>query len=224
MRGIERVLGAILLLVAVAGAAVFARQSGSGLAGAIHLAAPPEQHLGAPGSVLIAPTASADHSQRVLRLAVPTLLTPRPALSGKITPLRPATLVPARTQPRRVPGAPTAAPSPSPTPARPTPTPPTPAPTPVAAPTETVAAPVQAPPRVVASTQPEPAPAPAPAPATPAAPIKSTPLPPVAVTSENVHGLAATPQPPVNSAPSSNDASTIETEPVQAVHVKDVAH
>src|SRR5712672_2235512 len=73
MRGIERVLTAILLLAAVGGAAVFARQSGSGLAGAIHLAAPPEQHLGAPGSVLIAPTASADHSQRVLRLAVPTL-------------------------------------------------------------------------------------------------------------------------------------------------------
>jgi hypothetical protein len=124
MRGIERVLAAILLLTAVGGAAVFARQSGSGLAGAIHLAAPPEQHLGAPGSVLIAPTASADHSQRVLRLAVPTLLTPRPALSGKVTPLRPATLVPARTEPRTAPGAPTAAPSPSPTPAQPTPTPP----------------------------------------------------------------------------------------------------
>ena len=41
MRGIEKVLGAILLLAAVGGAAVFARQSGGGLAGGLHLAAPP---------------------------------------------------------------------------------------------------------------------------------------------------------------------------------------
>jgi hypothetical protein len=33
-----------------------------------------------------------------------------------------------------------------------------------------------------------------------------------------------TPQPPVDSAPSTSDASTIETEPVLSVHVKDVAH
>ncbi len=201
MRGIERVLAAILLLAAVGGAAVFARESGSGLAGAVHLAAPPEQHLVAPGSVLIAPTASADHSQRVLRLALPALVTTRTALSGKTTLLRPARLVPARTQPRTAPQAPTAAPS-SPAP--------TPAPTPVATPTETVAAPVEAPPRVVASAQPEPAPAPAPA--APAAPIKSTPLPPVTVTSANVHGLASTPQPPV------------VTEPLQDVQLTDVAH
>jgi hypothetical protein len=71
---------------------------------------------------------------------------------------------------------------------------------------------------VVASTQPEPDPAPA----TPAAPIKSTPLPPVTVTSANVHGLSATPEPPVDSAPAGNDASAIETDPVQGLHIKGV--
>jgi hypothetical protein len=202
MRGIERVLAAILLLTAVGGAAVFAHESGSGLAGAVHFAAPPDQHLAAPGTVLIAPTGSADHSQRVLRLAVSPLVTTRlPALSVKTTPLRPATIVPSRgepgTQTRTVPQAPTPSPIPDVTP------------TPIATPVSPVAAPVETPARVVASAQPEPVPAPtAPAPeapaapAAPAAPIKVTPLPPVTVTIANVHGLAPSPQPPVASAPS----------------------
>lgn len=209
MRGIERVLTGIVLVAAVGGAAVFARQSGSGLAGAVHLAAPPEQHLAAPGLVLIAPTASADHSQSVLGLAVSPLLQTRPALSGKTTPLRPATIVPTLTQPRTAPEAPGAGPSPAPF-ATPTPgaTPAPPA-TP-ATPAPPVASPVEAPPRVVASAQPEPAPAPA------------APLPPVTVTSTNVHGLAQGPQPPVDSAPSGDDAQTLVTEPVQGVHIKGI--
>jgi hypothetical protein len=221
MRGVERVLAAILLLAAVGGAAVFARQSGSGLAGAVHLAAPPDQHLAAPGSVLVAPTASADHSQRELRPGAPaTLPAPRQAAGGTATPIRPATLPPARTRPRTVPQPPAApGPTPSPAPA------PTPAPTPVATPpTETVAAPVAAPPREPASAQPVPVPAPPDPepPAAPTAPIKATPLAPVAVTSENVHGLAPTPQPPVvDSAPSGGDDAT---EPLQAVRVKNLPH
>jgi hypothetical protein len=55
----------------------------------------------------------------------------------------------------------------------------------------------------------------------PDAPIKATPLPPVMVTSENVHGLAPTPEPPVDSAPSGGgDAS----EPLPDGHVKNRPH
>src|SRR4051812_39574850 len=104
MRGIERVLAAILLLAAVGGAAVFARESGSGLAGAVHLAAPPDQHPAAPGSVLVALTASADHSERVPRPAAPpTLAALRQPAGAKATPTRPTTLPGARTLPRTVP-------------------------------------------------------------------------------------------------------------------------
>jgi hypothetical protein len=227
MRGIDRVLAAILLLAAIGGAAVFARESGSGLAGAVHLAAPPDQHLAAPGSVLVAPTASADHSQRELRPAGPSTLAAAfpQAAGGTATPARPATLPPARTRPRTVPQAPAApGPTPAPTPS-PAPAPaPTPAPTPAATPTETVD-PVAAPSREPASAQPVPVPVPAPtapeAPPAPDTPIKATPLPPVTVTSENVHGLTPTPQPPVDSAPSGgNDA----TEPLQDVRVKNLPH
>lgn len=163
MRGIERVLAAILLLAAVGGAALFARESGSGPVRAVHLAAPPQQHLAAPGTVLIAPTSSPDHSQWVLRLAVSPQVTTRPATSAQGTPLRPVTIV--RPRPRPQPPAP--APSPTPTAT----------PTPVAMP-----APVQTPQRIVASAQP-----------VPSAPIKATPLPPLDVTSANVKGLVPSP-------------------------------
>src|SRR3954465_3844226 len=82
MRGIERVLAAILLVSAIAGAAVFARESGSGLPAAVHPAAPPARALPAPGMVLVAPTASADHSQRVLRPTASPRLAARPQDSG----------------------------------------------------------------------------------------------------------------------------------------------
>ena len=56
MRGIDRVLAVILLLGAVGGAAAFARQSGSESASrGVYLAAPPLQHVEAPGSFFIAP-------------------------------------------------------------------------------------------------------------------------------------------------------------------------
>ena len=57
MRGIDRVLAVILLLGAVGGAAAFARHSGSDSAArTVDLAAPPLQHVRAPGTILIAPT------------------------------------------------------------------------------------------------------------------------------------------------------------------------
>src|SRR5205814_1410971 len=118
MRGIERAFAAVLLLAAIGGAAVFASESGRGLAAAVHLAAPPDQHLAAPGSVLVAPTASAGHSRPVSRpAALPAPVTAPRAVSRKTTPVRPATLVPARTEPRRAPQTPTRAPSPVPAPA-----------------------------------------------------------------------------------------------------------
>ena len=56
MRGIDRVLAVILLLGAVGGAAAFARQSGSESASrSVDLAAPPLQHVEAPGTFFIAP-------------------------------------------------------------------------------------------------------------------------------------------------------------------------
>ena len=185
------------------GAAVFARESGSGLAGAVHFAAPPDQHLAAPGTVLIAPTVSADHSQRVLRLAVSPLVTTRlPALSVKTTPLRPATIVPSARSPghrlRTVPQA----------------THPEPNPGCHAHPDRHAGLAGRRPGRDAsagrrlgsAGTRPRsngPAlPEPRAGSPAPAAPIKATPLPPVTVTSANVHGLAPSPQPPVASAPS----------------------
>ena len=57
MRNIDRFLAVILLVGAVGGVAVFANQSGSdSSAQAIDLAAPPLQHIGAPGTVLFAHT------------------------------------------------------------------------------------------------------------------------------------------------------------------------
>jgi hypothetical protein len=57
MRGIDRVLAVVLLLGAVGGAAAFARHSGSdSTARTVDLAAPPLQHVTAPGTVVIAPT------------------------------------------------------------------------------------------------------------------------------------------------------------------------
>jgi hypothetical protein len=137
MRGVERVLAAILLVAAVGGAAVFARQSGSGLVEAVHLAAPPPQHLAAPGTVLIAPTSSADHSRRVLRLPVSARMTARPAEKAQSTPLRPLTVVQPRSRQQPQAAIPAAAPAP-------------------------VAAPTVTPPRAIASAQPLPVASPLP--------------------------------------------------------------
>ena len=90
MSGIGRVLAGVLLVGAVGGAAAFARESGSDLsaAPAIGLAAPPPQHIGAPGTVLYArtppPVAVAIHSRRSLPPPKP-----RPALTT--TPAPPPT-------------------------------------------------------------------------------------------------------------------------------------
>lgn len=57
MRGINRFLAGILLAGAVAGAAVFARHSGrDSSAYVVELAAPPQQHVGAPGTLLFTPS------------------------------------------------------------------------------------------------------------------------------------------------------------------------
>ena len=57
MRGIDRVLAVILLLGSVGGAAAFARHSGNdSTAPIVGLAAPPQQHVTDPGTVLMAPT------------------------------------------------------------------------------------------------------------------------------------------------------------------------
>src|ERR1700758_505268 len=92
MRGIERVLAAVLLIGAVAGAAVFASHSGSSPAEApVRLAAPPEQHVSGPGAVLIAPT-PADRSQglRVLRAAPAVVSIPAIRQAGAAALIGPA--------------------------------------------------------------------------------------------------------------------------------------
>jgi hypothetical protein len=56
MRGIDRVIAVLLLLGAVGGAAAFARQSGiESTSRGVDLAAPPFQHVEAPGTFFIAP-------------------------------------------------------------------------------------------------------------------------------------------------------------------------
>jgi hypothetical protein len=116
MRGIDRVLAGIVLVVAVGGAAAFARHSGSDLsAHAVSLTAPPLQHIGAPGSVLFA------HTPAPTRVAVDVRRRSR----------RPQVPVPAATtQPRLVTAVPPRAPAPTPTPAAT----PKPAPAPVSPP------------------------------------------------------------------------------------------
>src|SRR5438067_1421047 len=79
MRGIDRVLIVILFLAGVGGAAAFARHSGSDSAArGVPLAAPPSQHLEAPGAILVAPT--------------PALSRVKPA---KVAPARPVAFAPA---------------------------------------------------------------------------------------------------------------------------------
>ena len=66
MRSIDRFLAGILLAGAVGGAAVFARHSGSdSSAHAVDLAAPPPQHIGAPGTVALPPPAPTRVAVRV---------------------------------------------------------------------------------------------------------------------------------------------------------------
>ena len=117
MRGIDRVIAVILLVGAVGGAAAFARQSGSDpTARGVHLAAPPLQHVGAPGTVLIAPTPA---PARVKRATVPParrVTTPQATLRRPIQAVQP--------QQRVLPPVPTPAPAPVETaPAAPLPTP-----------------------------------------------------------------------------------------------------
>jgi outer membrane biosynthesis protein TonB len=108
MRGIGRVLAGVLLVGAVGGAAAFARQSGNDLsAQAVELAAPPLQHIGAPGTVLFA------------RTPPPTRVTidiRRPSSQQALRPSRAVQPVPAVPQPTPVP-APSARPAPAQAPA-----------------------------------------------------------------------------------------------------------
>jgi hypothetical protein len=68
MRGLDRVLAGIVLAGAVGGVAVFARHSGtSSPAHAVALAAPPLQHIGAPGTVLFAQTPARRRVAAVVR-------------------------------------------------------------------------------------------------------------------------------------------------------------
>ncbi len=160
MRGIDRVLAVLLLLGAVGGAAAFARQSGneSVSPGVAALAAPPLQHVDAPGTFFVAP-----------RLISPAKVAPaRRVTIPQATPRPPARAVEPQSRPQ------------PPVPQPPVPQPPVPqppVPQPPAAPHAPVA--VQAPPAPVQA--PEPAPAPAPVPdQTPEAPrILAAVVPPV---------------------------------------------
>ena len=136
MRGIDRFLAAMLLLGAVGGAAAFARESGiDSTAQGIDLAAPPLQHVAAPGTFFIAPTPGKPAKvARARRVTIP-----------RATPPPPASVVhpPSPPEPPLV-----VEPAPAPVPSAP---PPVQVPVPVPAP-----APVQTPepPRVLAVAQP----------------------------------------------------------------------
>ena len=101
MRGIDRVLAVILLLGAVGGAAAFARQSGSESASrGVYLAAPPLQHVEAPGSFFIAP-----------RLISPAKVAPaRRVTIPQASPRPPARAVQAQSRPQPPVAQPSAAP------------------------------------------------------------------------------------------------------------------
>src|SRR4051812_15766987 len=90
MRGIDRVLAVLLLLGAVGGAAAFARQSGSESASpGVDLAAPPLQHVAAPGTFFIAP-----------KLVRPVRVPPaRPVTTPQATPRPSARAVQPRSRP-----------------------------------------------------------------------------------------------------------------------------
>lgn len=184
MRGIERVLAAVLLVGAVGGAAVFASHSGSSPgADVVRLAAPPEQHLSGPAAVLIAPT-PADRGQgvRVVTTAAAAVVPTAPAIRrarsvGLVVPVEQTVRL------RRI---------------VPTPVPATPAPFPVPVPTAdappvdngpvVTAAPAPEPPRAPAASDPVPA-----APAPVADPPDAIPAPPIQVTPVPVQTL---PDPP----------------------------
>jgi len=98
MRGIDRLLAGVLLVGAVGGAAVFARQSGSDPSvRAVELAAPPLQHLRAPGTVLLtqtpAPTrvAARVRGHQVRQAAEPPT---QPHATAKAQPARPTPPLP----------------------------------------------------------------------------------------------------------------------------------
>lgn len=196
MRGIDRLLAAVLLAVAVGGAAVFARQSGSGsTAQPFQLAAPPLQHVTAPGAVFIAPTPAPAHVAVTVRAPVERAASPPaeaapvsrvtvPEPTPELTPRPPVAVVPAQPQPKTQPQ-PKIQPQPQP-PAQPQPTPqpPAPPPAPPTAPAPVQAAPPPEPPRVLTAVPPTPVP---PAPVPPA-PVPPTPVPtPVPVNGDGHH-------------------------------------
>ena len=112
MRGIDRVLAVILLAGAVGGAAAFARHSGSdSTPRGVHLAAPPLQHVRAPGTVLIAPMPAAK------RVSPPKAAPARRVTIPQATLRRPAKVV----QPQNRPQPPEPKPAPAPVQAAPAP-------------------------------------------------------------------------------------------------------
>jgi outer membrane biosynthesis protein TonB len=119
MRGIDRLLAAILLLGAVGGAAAFARQSGSdSTAQGVDLAAPPLQHVAAPGTFFIAPTPSKPAKVApARRVMIPPATPPGPAPAVQ-PPSRPESPV-VQPAPAAVPAAPPPVPVPAPAPAPP---------------------------------------------------------------------------------------------------------
>jgi hypothetical protein len=106
MRGIDRVLAVIVLVGAVGGAAAFARYSGGdSSAHAVSLAAPPLQHIGAPGIVLFAHTPGPTRVAVDVRRQRPQAPTRAPA--GGIT-------IPKAPLPRHVAAGPSQTPAPTP--------------------------------------------------------------------------------------------------------------
>jgi len=185
MSGIERVVAAILLAGAVAGAAAFAFMLGHTPEVTSPLGMPGR---GAPGAVVIAPLPGLGVQAVVAKPAAKPGV-PIPVLVAGAKPIRIARLVPV---PRLAPQ-----PKPAPAPRTKTPTPspaPTPTPTPTPSPSPTPARPVPTPAAPSAPTPVEPTP-----PATPVTPVEPTPpVTPVAPKPPPVEvgGRELTPLPP----------------------------
>jgi hypothetical protein len=151
MRGIERVLAAILLTGAVGGAAAFARFAGTEpRPPGFELSASPHQHLTLPQTVVQIPT------------SVPTHLRSKP-VAPALPRLHFATAVPADRAVGTAAAPPETSPAPATAPPAESPAPPPVAPAPAApapvAPAPVAPAPVAAPPeRVLAAVQPDPGP------------------------------------------------------------------
>jgi len=179
MRGIERVVAAILLAGAVAGAAAFAFMVGHTPDVTTPLGIPGR---GAPGAVVIAPLPGLGVQAAVAEPASKPGV-PIPVLVTGAKPVRIPRLVPV---PRLVP-------TPTPAPRTKTPTPsPTPAPTPTPTPSPTPTQPVPTPPAPSAPTPSAPAP-----PATPVDPTPPPAVPPVVPRPPvEVGGRELTPLPP----------------------------